>query len=248
MKTFLFTICSLLVLNCAVGTAQVKQGKVTFIADFTGVYDKSLKKGNVRLANLMRGINEVSKDIKLELTFNESESFFSKGKSMPLDHDTETYNSALELCLDGDYYTNLKSKQLLKTVKEDKTYLISLSPLKAEDWVLTKESKKIGKYTCYKATSAKSISGPNGPIKIQLSAWYAPEIPVRFGPKHYSNLPGLILEVQEGEVVYRCVGITLNQPAKVAIIAPSKGTAVTEAAFDKIIEKRIAQFNAADKS
>ena len=241
MKKIL-TICTVLLLNTLASYAQVKQGKVTYFADFTGVYNTALKRGNHDLANFMKGMTTVAKEIKLQLLFDETQSTFTHGKTMANDFNAETYNSASQFSLDGDYYTNIKTKQLLKTVKDDKTYLISMRPLKPEDWKLSKESKLIGKYTCYKATSTKQVEGPKGMVNIALTAWYAPEIPVRFGPKQYSNLPGLILEVQEGEVVYRCVEIVLNQSSKVAVSAPVKGTSISETAYDKIVQKRLQQF------
>ncbi|RZK81254.1 MAG: GLPGLI family protein [Pedobacter sp.] len=241
MKKIL-SICTGLLIIATNGFAQVKQGKVVYIADFTGVYNKSMKNGNYDLANMMKGIAKVSKEIKLQLVFDETQSSFTRSKAMANDFDAETYNTAAELSLDGDYYNNIKTKQLLKTVKDDKTYLISMRPLRPEDWKLTKESKKIGNYTCYKATSTKQVEGPKGMVNVGLTAWYAPEIPVRFGPKQYSNLPGLILEVQEGEVIYRCIGIALNQASKVAVSIPVKGTRITEAGYDKIIHKRLQQF------
>lgn len=235
-------ICAILLLHSIAGFSQVKQGKVVYIADFTGVYNTALKKGNLDLANFMKGVTKASKQIKLQLLFDETQSSFMHGKAMANDFDAETYNSASEFSLDGDYYTNIKTKQLLKRVKDDKTYLISMHPLKPEDWKLSKESKLIGKYTCYKATSYKKVEGPKGMVSVDLTAWYAPEIPVRFGPKQYSNLPGLILEVQEGQVVYRCVEIALNQSSKVEVSVPAKGTRITEAGYNKIIQKRLQQF------
>lgn len=238
----IISICSILLLQAITGLAQVKQGKVLYIADFTGVYEKSLKKGNLEMASFIKGVAKVSKEIKLQLVFDETQSSFTHGKAMPTDFDAETYNRAAELSLDGDYYSNISTKQLLKTVKDNKTYLISMRPLQPADWKLSKESKKIGKYTCYKAISSKSVQGPKGVVHIALTAWYAPEIPVRFGPKQYSNLPGLILEVQEGEVVYRCVAITLNKSPKETISVPVKGTRITEADYEKIIDRRLQQF------
>lgn len=235
-------IYTILLLNSLTASTQVKNGKVTYIADFTAVYDKSLKKGNLEMASFMKSIAKVSKEIKLQLVFDETQSSFTHGKAMPTDFGAETYNTAADLSLDGDYYYNITTKQLLKKINDNKTYLISMRPLQPSDWKLSKESKKIGKYTCYKASSSKSVEGPKGLVTVALTAWYAPEIPVRFGPKHYSNLPGLILEVQEGEVVYRCVGISLNQSPKEAIIVPVKGTRITEAAYEKIIDRRLQEF------
>lgn len=238
IKTLLLAL--LLCGNTAI--AQVKQGKVVYVADFTGVINKSVKKGNMKLATTMRTVAAIAKDIKLELVFNQNESTFKRAKAMPMGLDPGFYENAADLALDGDYYTNLKTNELTKTVQDDKTYIISLPPIKASSWTLGKESRKIGKYTCYKATSTKAVDGPRGMVNVQLTAWYAPEIPVRFGPKQYSNLPGLVLEMQEGEVLYRCVSIALNQAANTSVSKPVKGTQITETAYDKMVAQRLTDF------
>ena len=57
------------------------------------------------------------------------------------------------------------------------------------NWKLEKEIKKIGKFTCKKATA--NFRGRN------YTAWYAPEIPLPFGPWKLNGLPGLILEAYD---------------------------------------------------
>ena len=59
------------------------------------------------------------------------------------------------------------------------------------EWVLSEESKKIGKIECYKATC--SFRGRN------YIAWYSTEIKTFFGPWKFSGLPGLILEIHDSE-------------------------------------------------
>jgi GLPGLI family protein len=46
---------------------------------------------------------------------------------------------------------------------------------------------------------------------ILVTAWYAPDIPVRFGPIGYGGLPGLILELQNESATFYVTKINLNQ-------------------------------------
>lgn len=57
------------------------------------------------------------------------------------------------------------------------------------NWSMTTESKKIGSFTCYKATCY--FRGRH------WEAWYCPDIPVKMGPWKFYGLPGLILEVYD---------------------------------------------------
>ncbi len=56
------------------------------------------------------------------------------------------------------------------------------------------DSKKIGDYICYKATT---IVENHRKIKSEIVVWFTPEIPFQYGPKNYGGLPGLILALQE---------------------------------------------------
>lgn len=114
-----------------------------------------------------------------------------------------------------------ESDQLYKNIKEErissqrdmmgKTFLVK-DQLKKIDWKLEKETKKIGNYTCYKATA--KIMRPNigrgfedeeneesepEEQEVQVTAWYTPEIPISNGPENYWGLPGLILETNDGQ-------------------------------------------------
>ena len=59
------------------------------------------------------------------------------------------------------------------------------------NWKIEDETKKIGGYNCKKATTR--FRGWN------YVAWFAPEIPVSYGPWKFHGLPGLILEVYDVE-------------------------------------------------
>ena len=81
---------------------------------------------------------------------------------------------------------------------------------KKENWLITKETKKIDNYLCYKATNTNVVVNPKGEFKFPVTAWFCPEIPVSFGPSGYGNLPGLILELQVRNVSYIAKKIDLK--------------------------------------
>jgi GLPGLI family protein len=157
---------------------------------------------------------------------------------------------------------------LYKNIKEDrftnqndvfgKIFLIK-DKLNKTDWKLESESKNIGEYTCFKATTTREREKPIGRININrdkdldaeeenkapemetitITAWYTPQIPVSIGPGNYHGLPGLILEVNDGSETVICSKIVLNPNDKVDISEPNKGKVVTQAEFDEIMEKKM---------
>ncbi len=89
----------------------------------------------------------------------------------------------------------------------------------------------------------EAIQKPLGelPKEIQVVAWYTPEIPVSTGPNRYWGLPGLILEVQEGRTVILCNKITLNNNDSQSIRKPKKGKELSQAEYNAITQKKIAE-------
>jgi len=114
------------------------------------------------------------------------------------------------------------------------------------DWELTGETKNIGNYTCYKAKfeieeEDLQINMIDGEVKEEkvtkkrtLVAWYTPEVPISNGPRDYGGLPGLILEVNDGNQTIVCSEIVLNPSEVKEIKEPTKGKVVTREEFSKI--------------
>ena len=124
-------------------------------------------------------------------------------------------------------------------------------------WVMTGETKKIGIYNAYKATSTKeveervmsfsnrsreteSLSNPEEKKmrKVVMTAWFTPEIPVSTGPQMFGGLPGLILEINADRLVMLCTKVVLNPKEKLKIKKPSKGKEVTSLEFEKIAKDK----------
>ena len=76
------------------------------------------------------------------------------------------------------------------------------------------------------------------PKEIRITAWYTPDIPVSQGPDKYWGLPGLILEVNDGDTTILCSKMVLNPKEKAVIKEPSKGKEVTQKEYDETLRKK----------
>ncbi|MFC0427989.1 GLPGLI family protein [Chryseobacterium scophthalmum] len=84
---------------------------------------------------------------------------------------------------------DLKNNNIFFTYQIKKiNYLVSDTPPVIKWNLKHKETKKIGKYICKKATAV--FRGTD------IEAYYTTEIPVSVGPYKFKGLPGLILEVR----------------------------------------------------
>lgn len=151
---------------------------------------------------------------------------------------------------DDVLYKNISTKGYVnKREISGKRFLIK-DKLPVHDWKMSSETKKIGKYTCYKATRSREVEKSSfmmtdgeteekkKKITITTTAWYTPEIPISNGPRMHWGLPGLILEVHEGKKSIVCSELIVNPSKKVKITIPKKGKKVTQEKFDKIMKEK----------
>lgn len=197
------------------------------------------------------------------LDFNKNESIYKQEES--LDAPMPGGGGGMQIVVAGSGDADI----LYKNVAEHrfanlndmfgKMFLIK-DTLTQRKWNLSKESKNIGNYTCFKATYdyerevMRTMVSTNGEDvdaeesepemeTITVTAWYTPQIPVSNGPGDYYGLPGLILEVSDGELAVLCSKIVLNPKDGVKIEEPSKGKEVSQAEYDAILEKKLAEMN-----
>ena len=143
-------------------------------------------------------------------------------------------------------YKNIKEKRMAnKTDLMGKIFLIK-DNLVSYDWELTGETKNIGNYTCYKAVFEKEeesveikmidgeVKEEKGMKKRTIVAWYTPDVSISNGPKNFGGLPGLILEVNDGNETIMCSEIVLNPSETIDIKEPTKGKIVTRKKFAEI--------------
>ena len=190
------------------------------------------------------------------LTFNKEESVYKEDEQL----ESPQQAGAMMVIIDGGgsdvLYKNTKANSFSSQNEVfGKVFLIE-DELEKRDWKLTNETKNIGNYTCYKATTTReqevvesriSINGDNEDEEeaepkmetITITAWYTPEIAVNNGPSRYQGLPGLILEIEDGTLSLLCSKIVLNPKNKKEIVKPTKGKKVNQEKFDQIMEKKM---------
>ena len=228
--------------------AQKFQGIATYQS---GTNAKALKDYKATLAGMppdlrehfmeYPGIDLQSKEF--ELKFNLTESTWKQ---------LESLSKSGSFNITGTTYKNTAEKRYLRELEiSTKPFLIAdaLVPLK---WKLTKESKKIGDYTAYKATLEQPVKKQmetDGVIiyaqakTLQVEAWYTPDIPVPHGPEEYWGLPGLILQFDNGTKTYLCTKVALNPEKGVRIKKPRRGKKINEKQLEEEYIKEAERIN-----
>ena len=199
------------------------------------------------------------------LVFNKEESLFIEEEQLDaISGATDSWGKNFAA---GENYKNVKSdKQIQQQEFYGKKFLVK-DQLQPMTWTLGNETKKIGNYNCFKATTfiptddllwysfswsrmrttndseEKTTEVDDKSVDItEVEAWYTPQIPVRHGPSEYWGLPGLILEVSAGETTMLCSKIVLNPSDVIEIEAPSKGSVVTKSEYQDLIQNKMVEF------
>jgi GLPGLI family protein len=162
----------------------------------------------------------------------------------------------------GSIYKSLKDKKMIEDVEQFSKRFLVAEDMGQLEWELGIETKKIGNYTCYKATLVKEDTNvdwgsifsrrgndkkkdstnakANMPEKKLLTdtAWYAPQIPVSSGPDKYYGLPGLILELNAGRTTMLCTEISISSSGVLEIKEPKKGKEVSREEYTTIVKEK----------
>ncbi|MBS3992556.1 MAG: GLPGLI family protein [Bacteroidetes bacterium] len=197
------------------------------------------KKNSADTKYLMNSLK--TQDLEYVLTFNNNESLFIKENKLVNEGD-KNIKIAEIIVGKGTYYYSLKTNELLRYHEfGGEPFIISLI---AVEWKLSQEKKQIGKYECFKATAIKKIKNKTGEIiNKSIIAWYTPEISLNLGPKEFNGLPGMILELDEGEVSFVASKIELNPNVVLTINKPTKGKKVTQGEFEDIVKRKTSNFS-----
>jgi len=160
----------------------------------------------------------------------------------------------------GKYYKNTQTKTSAKENEfSGKNFLIK-DALKTYEWKMEQETKMIGNYLCFKATTIIEMPANEGSFsfgrrnadnkeeekeeeqKIELvpvTAWYSMDIPVSHGPGDYWGLPGLILEINAGNTQMMCTKIVMNPKEKSDISEPKKGKVMSQKEYDVMLKEKM---------
>lgn len=260
------SIISLVCLFAGFGLqAQVFQGKAEYLSKIIlKKPSESADKASAKDVAFTLSFHELMKSAgekKYLLTFNKQECLYEEIQTLDKPKAPST-GMVVSVSFSGDGKSYIDTKAKTKIVEDEifgKNFLI-VDALTKPEWKLVDETKKIGDYTCYKAevvipVTEKQKSDYKDFLKKQenktslfpmqepkdkvVTAWYTPEIPVSLGPKNYWGLPGLILEVNEGDLIMLCSKVTLSNKEVAEIKKPNTGKKVTQAEFDALEKEKL---------
>ena len=243
-------IFCLLLLNPFIMLSQDFQGKAYYMSKIS--IDKSWM-DNPRFASRSSYMKDMvkrntEKDYVLE--FNSIESTYKEVEK--LETEGQGYNWMANYVGEniGKIYKNAQDQISINETEMMGKFFLVTEDIEKTKWKMSGESKKIGQYTCYKATYTKQVeekvfsfgswnqtNGTNQPKKpkkmrdVEVVAWFTPEIPVSSGPSWYQGLPGLILEVSDDDTKILCTKIVMNPKEKSKIKRPKKGKVISNQDF-----------------
>lgn len=165
-------------------------------------------------------VGQLVKDLSSQLTFfldvKDSKShFYDAGEEMSSDANAAGHYRQLAIITyvhGEEFWSDTELKKQITRLGSDNI----AAELVVPDWKLTTETKKIDKYNCFKAEYVKRYKNAKGnEVSRTITAWFAPELPYAFGPSEYFGLPGLILELNDGNTTtFRATGISTSAAIK----------------------------------
>jgi GLPGLI family protein len=130
-----------------------------------------------------------------------------------------SFSSGMKVSAQGDQvFTSLSKKTMWSNLYRIEMVYVN-EPIAKQEWKITNENRKFGKFTCRKATT--TFRGRD------YTAWFTPEIAVPFGPWKFNGLPGLILEVYDTNKdfywFFKSVEYPTEYKEEITFIKKSKG-------------------------
>jgi GLPGLI family protein len=231
------------------------QGKATYMSKRTmdmSRFDKMPEQQKKQMMARFKSFLEKT----YTLSFNKTESAFKE--NVQLDAPGASGPSWGKSNGQGSIYKNTGEKEMIEDVESFSKRFLVTEKMETPKWEMGMETKKIGNYTCYKATMVKvdtsidwgnMMSSRGNKAKdstkvkqeeevktVLVTAWYSPQIPVSAGPASYWGLPGLILEINEGRTTMLCTELVLNPEEAVEIKKPTKGKKVSREDYTEIVK------------
>jgi GLPGLI family protein len=208
--------------------AQKKSGKISYKIANVDFVDKGTNAD-------VTATNDAAKKQLYQLNFNQTIVNFFLPETLSQENGSDLDDTLAKIIVSQyDYYIDHPNKIILE-ISSDGT-IIKKELIKLP-WDITSEGKMIDQYQCYKATYTFEYLARNQKMKTRvITAWFAPSLPYPYGPKDYYGLPGLILELTEGDITFLVSKIELFD-SEVEIKLPN-GKRIDENTYLKKINNR----------
>jgi GLPGLI family protein len=263
MKTLLSITLALTLLCSSILSAQDFKGIATYKTQRKMDIQMDSTQMNSDMHKQMMAMLKKQFEKEYTLEFNNKESIYKVVEN--LDKPSNMGNGGMQIVIagtgDGDIlYKNINENRFAnQTDLFGKIFLIK-DDLDQPEWNMEKDTKNIGEYTCFKATFIRMVRNSSSmtmtvnpeeaeepeeeeEVAQTVTAWYTLQIPVKHGPGNYSGLPGLILEINDGNETILCSKIVLNPKEGVDLKEPTKGKEVSQEKFEAIMEKKMNEMN-----
>lgn len=239
MKKGLITFGLLLIVSQI--AAQATQGKIVYKVDMDHYLDKMELQDRQGFSGdiLAMAANHI-KNFESIVRYNKDYSEFAASETLTVGEGNEHLDTYVRsLISNGKYYSSLSDSAIVWETELDGQVYNVKSTFKAQNWQLLKETKQIDEFLCYKATL---VQESNGKQRMTV-AWYTPEISRSLGPKDYiSQLPGLILELEEPLLRYKASNIEFNKEQNIKW--PTKGKPISKESFEAKLSEAIEKIKA----
>ncbi len=195
--------------------------------------DEENKLEKIYLATL-KNYRTITDEFEYVLIFNKEKSFFFiKDKLYSDKYAAELGKVTL------DYFGRVEQhKDYFITENLEEEFGRFLVKRSYQDWTLHKdETKMIDNYLCFKATTFYTVTNPKGKVfTYNFIAWYAPQLPYKYGPIGYGNLSGLILELQTDGYTYgvKKIEFTAEDGKKIKMPKLKKLKLITEEELERL--------------
>ncbi|WP_405370060.1 GLPGLI family protein [Nonlabens sp. Asnod2-A12] len=272
MKRFNLSMLFFVVLAFAKAYTVQAQQDFTGIAHYQSKMTMKQSEDSTQMAKLEPAMREMIEEAmkkageaEFTLKFNRTESLYEKVKKLAAPKKpVNGMSMTIEMSGNGDTYgTTYKDLTAQTFLREDniqgKEFLVT-DKIEKLDWKVTGETKMIGKYTAMKATytfpkeekeeseeESTSLLNMVDDKEHVVTAWFTMDIPISNGPGIYQGLPGLILELNEGEITILCNKIEMN-PEDFEIKKPRKGKEISTEKFNKLRDKKAKEMRERFKS
>ncbi|WP_395054368.1 GLPGLI family protein [Flavobacterium sp.] len=209
--------------------------KVEYNTTFYGdVFSKGSSKESQAVVSSTKGTEDKIKTLNFNLVINNNLSIFSCQQELVKDGETSGEKMGkLVAGYDDVFYKDIILKKLVsekevafKRYKIDEEYDNFI-------WEYTTEEKDIQGYKCYLAKTKF--------LHLDVYAWYCPSLPYPFGPREFGSLPGLILELQKGKLVFLATKISFENVENINFDIDNMKT-MSRKEINKIIEKDTENF------